>query len=216
MTESQPTFHRPRLDTFRDWFKYSRVKRVVYHATSSDFDSFDTSKGDLGAHFGTLDQANHVAQNRLGNVSAVMPVWLNLCNPLRLKDVGSFHADGIARQLEAKGLLPRGEGKRIEKEIDANWRLRSKYDPIVRQIIKDAGYDGVVYKNTQEGDGDSYIAFEANQIKSAIGNSGCFCRNSASLTDRYDPSPEARIERAISAKAAIARDLKAPTFGVRP
>lgn len=213
--ESQPNFHRPRLDTFRQWFKYSRVKRVVYHATSSDFDAFDTSKGDLGAHFGTLEQANHVAQNRLGGMALIMPVWLNMSNPLRLKDVGSFHADGIAKQLESKGLLPRGEGKRIEKEIDLNWRLRDKYDPIVRDLIQKAGYDGVVYKNTQEGDGDSYIAFNATQIKSAIGNSGRFCRDTASLTDGFGEAPDVRIERARAARAAVA-SIVSPIAGARP
>lgn len=211
----QPNIHRPRLDSFRDWFKHSRVKRVVFHATTHDFDVFDTSKGDLGAHFGTLDQANHVAQNRLGGMAHIMPVWLNISNPLRLKDVGSFHADGIARQLEAKGLLPRGEGKRIEKEIDANWRLRDKFDPIVRSAIESAGYDGVVYKNSQEGEGDSYIAFKASQIKSAIGNSGLFCRDTESLTDQRADSLDLRVARARAARAAIA-EIASASAGARP
>ena len=38
------------------------------------------------------------------------------------------------------------------------------------------GYDGVVYANTREGRGDSYIAFRAEQIKSAIGNRGTIKR----------------------------------------
>lgn len=158
------------------WLRFSRVKSVVYHATNAPgFVSFDTSRSDLGAHFGTLAQANYVAEHRRdGEGARIIPVWLNLRSPLRLKDVGSFHADGIAPQLERRGLLPRGDGKRIVREIDADWKARRKYDPMLRQIIEKAGYDGVVYKNAHEGAGDSYIAFHPAQIKSAIGNRGTF------------------------------------------
>lgn len=162
----------------REFIRNSKVKKVVYHATDADFNIFDTSRSDLGAHFGTVEQANRIADSRLGmrgrGEAQVMPVLLNLENPLRLKDVGTFHADGISIQLEKKGILPKGEGKRIEKAIDADWRQRKVFDPIVRDAIKAAGYDGIVYANTQEGTGDSYIAFEPNQIKSVIGNSGDF------------------------------------------
>lgn len=156
--------------TLKSWFAGSKVRQTVYHATAADFEEFDTSRGDLGAHFGTMDQANHIAASRLGGQEGVriIPVWLNLKNPLRLKDVGSFHSDGIARQLESKHLLPKGEGKRIEQECDANWRLRKTYDPMLISLIREAGYDGVIYANTQEGTGDSYIAFDSNQIKSVI------------------------------------------------
>lgn len=167
---------KPNNEEFREWHKYSRVKTLVYHATVHEFDRFDPSKSDLGAHFGNLNQANNICINRLSNHPHggpfVIPVWINLTNPIRLKDVGSFHADGIAVQLEKRGLLRTGEGKRIQKEIDANWRLREKYDPLLLQILKEAGYDGVVYANTAEGEGngDSYIIFEPDQVCFAISN----------------------------------------------
>lgn len=141
---------------------------LTYHATNKVFDQFDTYKSDLGAHFGNLEQANRVAQQRCGGAAEgarIIAAWLRITNPLRLKDVGSFHSDGIADQLERKGLLPKGEGKRIAKDCDTNWKLRKIYDPKLREIIKDAGYDGVVYSNTQEGAGDSYIVFDAEQIR---------------------------------------------------
>lgn len=149
---------------------------MVYHATIHDFDYFDTSKGDLGSHFGSLEQANNIATHRLSyhheGGPLILPVWLQITNPLRLKDVGSFHADGIADQLERKGLLAKGEGKRIVKEIDLDWKLRKQYDPICLKAIIDAGYDGVVYANTaeHEGSGDSYIVFNADQVIFAISN----------------------------------------------
>lgn len=144
---------------------------IAYHATCSPaFEKFDTSRGDLGAHFGQLSQAAHISLNRHGGrpESHVMKVRLHLQSPLRLKDVGSFHADGIARQLDKKGILPpalKGRGKQIEKEIEADWKKRRVYDPILRQAIIDAGYDSVKYANTNEGAGDSYIAFFPEQIE---------------------------------------------------
>jgi hypothetical protein len=167
------------------WLKYSAVKKVVYHATNAvDFLAFDTSLSDLGAHFGTLDQANYIAEHRRdGERSRIIPAWLFIRRPLRLKDTGTFHADGIARQLERKGIIHRGDGKRIEKECDADWRKRKLYDVVLRDAIIAAGYDGVVYKNGHEGAGDSYIVFHPGQVKSAIGNKGTFDRESAVMTN---------------------------------
>lgn len=141
---------------------------IAYHATQAKFDTFDTARGDLGAHFGSLAQAAHISLNRHGGrpESHVMRVRLHLENPLRLKDVGSFHADGIAPQLERKRLLPEGlRARDIVREIEADWRKRRHYDPLLRQAIIDAGYDGVTYANTHEGRGDSFIAFFPGQIE---------------------------------------------------
>ncbi|MEJ8837644.1 GNAT family N-acetyltransferase [Ramlibacter sp. AN1133] len=161
----------PRDDSFRDWFAGSRVRSPVFHATSADFNTFDTTRGDLGTHFGTLQQALRVVERgeRDGRAGRrIIPAWLKLANPLRLVDEGSFHADGIAEQLERKGLLAVGEGTRIRRECDADWRARKIYDPQLRQVIQDAGFDGVVYANRHEGAGDSYIAFEPQQIRTAL------------------------------------------------
>lgn len=193
---------------FKKWFGNSQVKTksgkpiIMYHATPNDFSVFDTSRGDLGSHFGTLEQANGIADFRLGGngMASIMPVYLKIENPLRLKDVGSFHADGIASQLEKKGFLTKGEGRRIEKEIDKNWRLRKEFDPKLRQLIIDAGYDGIVYKNTakQEGEGDSYVAFEPTQIKS-IFNKGTFGPNNPDIRYAVTETPvtEADIRAAV-------------------
>lgn len=172
----------------REFTRQSRVKTPVYHATSADFTAFDTDgKSDLGAHFGTTEQANKSAGRNRGKGAEgpqIMPVYLDIRNPLRLKDVGSFHADGIAPQLAAKGWLSKADAKRIVKEIDADFKLRTVYDQQMRQLIKDNGYDSVVYKNTTEGAGDSYIAFEPTQIKSAIGNRGTFDRNDPNILNQ--------------------------------
>ena len=154
----------------------SRVKGVVYHGTNADIEVFDTKRGDLGTHFGTIEQANKsVARGRgAGAGPNVIPAYISLKNPLRLRDTGTFHADGIAPQLAQKGWITRAEAKQIVDEIERNWRLREKYDEQLLNLIKEHGHDGVVYANTTEGKGDSYIVFEPTQIKSAIGNNGDF------------------------------------------
>lgn len=196
---------KPKTEEFRSWFEGSKVRHPVYHATTSDFEAFDVTKSDLGAHFGNEDQANKITKSgRLARPGAnaapnIIPVWLSIKNPLRLKDEGSFHADGIAVQLERKGILPKGDGKKIRAEIDGNWRLREKYDPLVKAAIQAAGYDGVVYKNEHEGEGDSYIAFAPSQIKS-VNNRGTF--------DPADPrilNQEARGNITLSDAGAVIR-----------
>ena len=73
-----------------------------------------------------------------------------------------------------------------------------KYKPILIDSIKRKGYDGLVYKNMYETDEpvsfrmrnlpsehhqkDSYVVFEPNQVKSAIGNIGKFDSNNPDIT----------------------------------
>lgn len=179
---------------FEEWFAESKVVSargvplVVFHKTSSEFSSFRTDSSDLGAHFGTLEQANFRTPGQ-GNAEVnIVAAYLRIANPLRLRDVGSFHSDGIALQLESKGLLPKGEGKRIHAECDRDWRLRKRYDPKLKAVLVDAGYDGVVYSNATEGQGDSYIVFEPSQAKAVYGNTGLYGRSNPDFCDRGSPT----------------------------
>jgi hypothetical protein len=103
--------------------------------------------------------------------------------------------------LAAKGFISKAEARKIVKEIDDNWRLREKYDPYLRNIIKERGYDSVVYKNTQEAAGDSYIAFEPSQIKSATGNRGTFDPDNPNILYQSSESEVLKRFREVTAKA---------------
>lgn len=195
-------------DNFLVWFGASKITSAsgvplrVFHITGSHFQSFDTSLSDLGAHFGTQAQADQRTPPR-GNADANMIVaYLSIQNPIRLKDIGSFHADGVALQLEKKGILPKGEGKRMHKAADANWRLRKEFNPHIKAVLKAAGFDGVVYANAQEGNGDSYIAFDPAQIKSVYGNSGAFSRLDPDFCDQA-----ALLSAELQARAEKARNF---------
>ena len=98
-------------------------------------------------------------------------------------------------------------------ESEKRWKpvnIKLKTTKDIREWLQSKGYDGIVYKNTGEVAGasqlrqdamfdadkdaelkkyidehaeDSYIAFESNQIKSAIGNKGTFSSKSKVITD---------------------------------
>ena len=175
--ESDVKPRRPSTDKFKNWFGYSRLP-LVYHATSNNFTIFDIDKSDLGAHFGTKEQAEYVLKYRLSGNGQVLPFWINLHNPIKLKDEGSFHASAIAGQLLRKGLI----SKDLFKEISiAGYHEDKKYNAIIREILIKAGYDGVEYLNTNEGKAKSYIVFNPNNIKSATGNSGDYDPNSPDI-----------------------------------
>lgn len=50
---------------------------------------------------------------------------------------------------------------------------QSKWNSQINRA-KELNHDGIIYKNTMEGEGFSYIIFKPEQVKSAIGNNGEF------------------------------------------
>ena len=177
----------PATQAFRDWSgRYNKARGIWYHKTTADFDKFDPERREMGFHIGTLAQVDAFA--RLGDNpdgTNIMPVRISVENPIRLEDCGSFHADGIARQLARKKIIPMKLAKEIQDEIEADYKRRKHWDPILRAKMQDAGYDGIVYRNTFERGNkaahDSWIVFEPTQIKSAIGNNGDYSREDPSI-----------------------------------
>lgn len=195
---------------FKKWFKKSKVVNAdgspmkVYHGTLKDFFTFRTSSTDqLGAHFGTIDQAEGFTEGGRNGGGNIMPVYLSIQNPLRLTDEAAWTPVDVAIQLN--GLTPEG-GLVSEAEIEKLENM-SEQDAAnyVQGILEKAGYDGVVYLNRHEGSAftdyldnngmmpqgfsrwsdaqvlrmfpdakDSYIVFKPSQVKSAISNTGAF------------------------------------------
>lgn len=212
-------------ENFLSWFAESQVTDrndlpiLLFHGTHREpngFDAFDTLSGEVGSHFGTIEQASQFVYDDEG---VFLPVYLCIKNPIRLQDRGSFSGDGdeVYDQLCGLGLPePRQSG------LKGNDYLRAK--------IIDAGYDGVVYLNRREGfdpfgpdgiDGDeinsltddevleifpqardSWIAMHPHQIKSAIGNSGLYLKGNHSLTDWFE---DLALRRSMTARDAIER-----------
>jgi hypothetical protein len=182
----------------------------VYHATDRDFEgnAFNTRDTfEAGSHFGNAPQANQVAEG-IGQANQVaegigqghaaerltprvLPGYLNIRNPIRLIDMGSFDDTMVFPQLVEQGIIGAGEAEELMDSGDGNEAQR---------VMEEAGYDGVVYLNRHEGldkkptkfahkfdedggfhtdanfrDGnpgaaDSWIIFRPQQFKSAFNN----------------------------------------------
>lgn len=181
-------------NNFKSWFKDSKVvdrdgaPQIWYHATLASFDEF--AVGDVGFHFGSIEQA----AQRMGKIlefqeyecgqreggENIIPVYLSIQNPLFMDDVGDWDNPEIVSAF-------------VTDMIAQSQTFAAAYDlaiselspePTFTEIFEKMGYDGIVYENIAEGRGhDSWIAFRADQVKSAVGNCGLYLKNSKSLTD---------------------------------
>jgi hypothetical protein len=162
---------------FKKWFGDSKVvdehgrPLVVYHGTAAAFSEFRPSAGwyGEGIYFApSPESASDYAAMKAGNKddqsgANVVPVYLALQNPyvFRVK-AGRQSNEQLLRDL---GFSPRQIAK-AERE----WN--SLGDFARDHIENNLGHDGLVV--IDEFDGNEYVAFYPDQIKSAIGNRGTF------------------------------------------
>lgn len=178
---------------FKSWFGDSAVTDdnnnplVVYHATNADPTTFRS-----GTHFGTAAAANKRFEDlysfsvdtvkRDPGRFQVVPVYLKIENPLRLPDLASLPEDDgtlrpdideapESRAWENEGDLTTTLYERDIITRDEFWEYQYKRTEQLFPLLKEKGYDGIVYKNAFEDKGsDSWIVFDASQVKSAIAN----------------------------------------------
>ncbi|MBA3904973.1 MAG: hypothetical protein C0522_15070 [Rhodocyclaceae bacterium] len=121
---------------------------IAFHGTTARFESFDTERGQLGSHFGTLEQARRILRAHRRGSPLILRCQLQILRPLRLQDFGTFSPIAVGPQLVELGIC--SEEPRTNADSKATIRL--------------AGFDGVVYANEREGAGDSWIAFDPAQV----------------------------------------------------
>ena len=130
---------------------------IAYHGTNADFPDFSKSlqysRGRMGIHLGDKEAAGNI----FGETppKRIIPVDVDIKNPLRLEDLGSWQGADVVKMVNDK------IGSKLHP---------SASDSTIREVIQKAGYDGVVYKNRFESniegiETDSYIAFSPKQIK---------------------------------------------------
>lgn len=182
--------------------------KVMYHSTQNDIDVFlpYSHFGTLGAANDRYTNLTNFYNNTIKNPSRshgsqVLPVYLSVKNPLRMVDLASINDNGeVIADLEEEydeeneeerfKRYPRGwEGEEAVPmtlyemgimDIDDFEEHRSNKKAY--EFLKQKGYDGIVYKNVIEDAGeDSWIVFNSNQIKSAIGNRGSFDQQDNSI-----------------------------------
>ena len=175
---------RPKTETpeFKKWFEGSQMVDVegkpivVYHATQrrgEPFAEFDTNKPyDLGAHFGTAEQAHgriqldtekmiEHARERLEEGpeiaspegAQVYPVYLSIKNAVRLPDMGSWNDPTSWRTALKEGEIPQDLEPKLRQVLDAHVppKKGTTFLRTIKQLIEDAGYDSIVYENEHEG-----------------------------------------------------------------
>jgi len=122
----------------------------LFHNTNRDFSKFNTGSSELGAHFGTANQAANLQANQdnpLGN-RRTMAVHLRLKNPLRLMDQGGFSVERVAQQLYDMDMI---NEKKYDKHMEGDFRSEEAAIKDLQSTIQKAGYDGIVYLNRREG-----------------------------------------------------------------
>jgi len=129
----------------------------AYRGTSTDSGKFRTRSG-VGPHFGTKEQAEFVSKVKGGDKGVVKEVELDIKNPIRLEDRNAWENLGVLQQLREQEIVSEEETQTLARDEDFD----------VKELLKSKGYDGIVYANTAEGKGDSYITFDDSQIKETI------------------------------------------------
>lgn len=133
---------------------------TLYHATNAQFNEFD--RGDFAFHIGTLEQARSLGRKY------IKEVYVNITNPVFFsEDTMSWPALAVANKLESQGILSSAEYDMVARTKDfTSNRYDAESNMLLRKLLKDKGYDGIVYNNGFEGSGGvSFMAFDSNQIK---------------------------------------------------
>lgn len=146
--------------------EYYQEGKTWYHATQQDFNTFDMKRGDIGAHFGTYEQARKRLKGRLKGSGQIYSAKIEVSNPLHLKDEGTFHAYGkVSDQLLKKGIISKEEHSRYTSNDNPSLETRTLHNEEIRNRLIEKGYDSIKYQNTHEGAGMSLIALKPESIK---------------------------------------------------
>lgn len=152
--------------------------KIVYHGTTSNFTTFDTQRfntrensGDyVGEGFFFTDKES--TAKKYG--SSVMPVYLNLRNPLII----NTENDGKKFRSTFLNMYQKGN-KELRDLIGGDYDYFSimKENPsAIRQELQRRGYDGLIDNLYGQ-----YAVFNSEQIKSATDNIGTFDKNNADI-----------------------------------
>lgn len=165
-------------ENFKRWFGNSKITnedgspKVLYHITPENFSKFipggfPNKRGFLSsgkAIWLSPNKENQPAYHNVGSLKGrykegtnVMPLYVRMERPLLLDD---------KETLDWANTVFAGESGEFPQLMNEKW---------VKEV-KDAGYDGIIYTSpyTQKSgtEDHEYVVFDANQVKSAIGNNG--------------------------------------------
>jgi hypothetical protein len=221
---------------------------MYYHGTRGDFSEFNPAMLDLGVHVGTPEQANErlldVARIKgeipsYGNFESdsppvipdakVMPVRINVHNPLRMPDVGNWkNSSKVIEELEKQQYQNSGididEIMQAYDDIAMSDPIGNYSDPddwiesmenrelleIINAEIQKAGYDGIVYKNLVEttSQGEGAIRPEARAKIAEIKKELLAVSDAATARMEAARPPKATIPRAANETLTASEVIK--------
>lgn len=154
---------------------------VVYHGTDAEFNVFDRNKTGSNTDNGMRGKGFYMATDRRtaeGYGNRLIESFTDLKKPFYPSDFESAEeiAQYLTGELEAKGFDEYTVDEAMFKIRDGRFTVGQSYSGTFASILKDAGFDGVVYQKAEE-----VVAFRPNQIKSATDNSGAFSADNDSI-----------------------------------
>lgn len=165
-------------EAFEEWFGDSEIvnedgsPRVVYHGTMSDFTEFKPARvAELGAgyYFAETPQA---AEKWAGG-------------KIKKREDGTFYREGddggkiiMPVYLSIQNPASMEDYARVKKELGEKASAKN-----ITSALREEGFDGIWEEGKQ------IVAFDAEQIKSAIGNKGTFDKKSKNILNMAAPTP---------------------------
>jgi hypothetical protein len=147
----------------------NEAKHIVHHGSVHDFVIFDPEKSrEFGFHFGTIESAKH------RNAAFVKKYEITMDNPLYLDDVGYWEPVSILDNMARKGYLNEQKKNKLLQDINTQATrtarlnfssLRYEKNEILKEVLKNMGYDSIVYENRGEAGDTAYIVFYPEQAK---------------------------------------------------
>lgn len=173
---------------------------VAYHGTGAEFNVFDKNKAGAGNDKGLRGKGFYFSPNRTTSESygeKIIGAYVSLKNPFRPSDFTS--AEEVAKHLTNKLSEQGYEDYAVDPfifNVGNSFSVRSQYAGALSSILKDAGYDGVLYPNRQE-----IVAFDSNQIKSATDNTGAFSKGNDDIRFSRANTDQSALDLAMTGVA---------------
>jgi hypothetical protein len=144
---------------------------VVYHTVKEEYNGFTKFRtvndgNEIGSHFGTIEQAKHVAENAIVANPKMFECFLDIKNPIIVEDMGFWTASNYEFVFRKQQIAYNKSGSLYGVDYIT---VKDVFDALQTKAI-----DGMIYSNIYEGSGNSYIAYYPNQIKLADGTNTAF------------------------------------------
>lgn len=175
-------------DKFKRWFKDSAVvddagnPLVVYHGTLADFASFQLGKGEAQSKAFFFTTQEHV--------NGYLWSYLDSIKHQEIERPGNHFVMPIFLSIQ--------NPMRVDTTETGEWADPESENASIA-TAKALGHDGLVFTDGEH-ETVFYVAFKAEQVKSAIGNSGLYALNSNSLCDPIVSRPDLQLQKALAAR----------------